>query len=112
MNISVGEYDITSNYHGGEPYSDAAFNNTPRSCRERQRDVVLRCILRSGRQGQTCDEVEMIHNMRHQTCSARFTELKAEGWIVPTGDKRRTRSRRFAGVYIHHTLSDPQLVLM
>ena len=55
--------------------------------------------------GYTCDELEVLLDMSHQTCSARCTELKQQDLIyVPldeTGEKikRVTRSGRKAQVY-------------
>ena len=39
----------------------------------------------------TCDEAEELLDIKHQTCSARFRDLKLEGQIVKSG-RRATRS--------------------
>lgn len=39
----------------------------------------------------TCDALELRLNMRHQTCSARITELRALGYVRRIG-RRETRS--------------------
>lgn len=57
---------------------------------------VLEAIRTRG--GATCDELEVALNMRHQTASARLTELGKLGRIVPNG-KRDTRSGRKAVVW-------------
>ena len=47
----------------------------------------------------TCDEAEVALNLRHQTASARITELRAAGKLRPEGT-RPTRSGRQADVLI------------
>jgi predicted transcriptional regulator len=49
--------------------------------------------------GATCDEVESAMDLRHQTASARITELRLLGEIEKTEIKRATRSGRAAYVY-------------
>ncbi len=51
------------------------------------------------RGGATCDEVEAAMDLRHQTASARITELRLLGEIEKTDAKRATRSGRGAVVY-------------
>jgi hypothetical protein len=46
-----------------------------------------------------CDELEVRLRMPHQTCSAVMNDLLRSGAIEPTGQRRRTRSGRFADVY-------------
>lgn len=50
-------------------------------------------------QGSTCDQAESDLGMSHQTCSARFNELRNAGHIVDSGRRRKTRSGRNAAVY-------------
>ena len=47
--------------------------------------------------GLTCDEVELVTGLSHQTASARCVELKRRGLLVPVG-KRPTRSARMAEI--------------
>ncbi len=61
---------------------------------------VLRIIAARGTIGATCDEVEQLLNMKHQTASARVRELTKKGWIAKSGFKRPTRSRRSAAVMV------------
>lgn len=49
--------------------------------------------------GATCDEVEVALNMRHQSCSARITELRKSDAIKSIG-KRPTRTGSNAAVYV------------
>ena len=68
---------------------------------------VLDCIAASPA-GHTCDEVECILGLAHQTCSARFRELATcqppliEKLLLEDGSyaRRKTRSGRGAYVYI------------
>lgn len=61
---------------------------------------VYEFIASRGPDGATCDETEEALEMRHQTCSARFRDLRLENRIVQAGKKRLTRSGRKAEVYI------------
>ena len=49
--------------------------------------------------GATCDEAELGLGISHQTCSARFNDLKKQGLIEASGKRRPTRSGRMANVY-------------
>lgn len=90
--------DITAGNHGGNEYSREAHNSILGS-KEAVRTMVLTHIRQQGTTGATADEVEKVLGMLPQSVSARFTELKALGQIKPTGDKRKTRSGRNAGVW-------------
>jgi hypothetical protein len=57
-------------------------------------------IARRELYGATCDEVEEILELRHQTASARIRELVLGGFIFDSGQRRLTRSERYARVYI------------
>lgn len=58
-------------------------------------------IASRGVNGATCDETEAALGLSHQNCSARFTKLsdKKNPRITLSGETRRTRSGRPAGVY-------------
>lgn len=47
----------------------------------------------------TCDELEQALRLSHQTCSARCCELRADGSIVDSGERRPTRSGSKATVW-------------
>jgi hypothetical protein len=64
------------------------------------RTKVLDSIRASGRAGRTCDEVEEMLAMSHQTASARVNELAKLALIVDSGRKRKTRSGRGATVWV------------
>lgn len=57
-----------------------------------QRTAILAFIRSRGVNGATCDEVEVALGMSHQTCSARFADLKDIGSITTLGVVRRTRT--------------------
>jgi hypothetical protein len=83
--------DITRNYHRGNPQSIAAAqNNQGNAARQRQR--ILAIAAQRGGQGITCDEAEHLLNLPHQSCSARFSELKRDGLLLPTLFTRQTRN--------------------
>jgi hypothetical protein len=66
----------------------------------RLRELVLSTVRASGEYGRTCDEIETQLGLRHQTISARVTELRNLGWIVDCGRRRLTRSNRNAAVWV------------
>ena len=92
--------DITANYHGGNPESVDAYASLRRRELEALRQWILRVAQRRGKRGLTCDEAEVLLGLRHQTCSARFTELVADGRLTRTSYTRATRSGRQARVHI------------
>jgi hypothetical protein len=89
--------DITRRYHKGHPRSEEAPEDT-RKHKARYEMRILR-LLHTYSRGLTCDEAEVLLGMSHQTCSARFSELKAKGWLEPTGEQRLTRSGSKADVF-------------
>lgn len=50
--------------------------------------------------GYTSDEIEIEQGWRHQTVSARLTELKHDGLIKDSGFRRNTRSGDTATVWV------------
>lgn len=90
--------DITANNHGGHPNSVAANQQT-----NKQRDAarIYAHVHHCGLKGATCDEVEVALDMLHQTASARFSDLKRDGHLIDTGQRRNTRRGRCqAAVFI------------
>ena len=63
------------------------------------RSRILAEIKKSGAHGLTCDEVEVLMDLKHQTASARVRELREKGKISTTS-KRPTRSGRQAQVWV------------
>jgi len=81
--------DICANRHGGNAESVDANKGTNKygDCK-----TVLSILTLDDL---TCEQVEDLTGMSHQTCSARFSELKRAGLIEPT-TRRKTRSGRWA----------------
>jgi hypothetical protein len=84
--ITPDLFDICARNHGGNDCSKQANRVTSKSIDRKLIVEYLKTVPSA-----TCDEVEMALEMNHQTCSARFSELKREGIIVPTV-KRATRT--------------------
>lgn len=59
---------------------------------------VYNALRVAGWDGMTCDEMERMLDLKHQTLSARVRELWQEGFLKKAGE-RRTRSGRWATVY-------------
>lgn len=92
--------DPTANYHRGNPQSVAAHDSI-----KHRKEIDLRRILelvkqRGPQRGATCDEIEELLRLSHQTASARCTEAKARGQLIDSGRRRRTRTGRAAAVLI------------
>lgn len=88
------EPDITYNDHGGNLFSDQA-NESIRESKATMRAKVLAVLRESG--PHTCDALETLLRMSHQTCSARCSELLAEGKIFRAG-RSITRTGRSASL--------------
>lgn len=96
MEAHLGElFDICSNRHVNNPNSVQA-NKIARKGKIGTREVILR-ELRMLRQ-LTCEEIEAVTGISHQSCSARLSELRREGKIKIVGE-RKTRSGSPASVY-------------
>lgn len=79
-----------------DPFSTAAAATIDKA---KLRAQVLAFIAGRGEWGATSDEAEAALGMSHQTVSARFVELKANGSLRSAG-RRPTRSGRSAGVWV------------
>lgn len=90
-----------------ENAADAELKSTSRIARESIAPVLSTIkqlvldTIRKSPNGLNCDECEAITGLKHQTCSARFRDLKDMGLIVKTGERRNTRSGRPADVWIN-----------
>jgi Fic family protein len=94
------ERDITANYHGGNPESVEAFESFSVERMESDRARIVRLTIVRGKHGLTCDEAERLLGLKHQTCSARFTDLVKDGRLTRTEERRPTRSGCPARVHI------------
>lgn len=90
--------DICSNYHKGNVESRGAHASVERMKEAMRLKIVGR--LKEVPSGRTCDEIESDLGLRHQTASARISELLASTRIVRTKIRRATRSGRGASVVI------------
>ena len=61
---------------------------------------ILRRVRESVGEGMTCDEVEDVMKLRHQTASARIRELVQDNKLVDSGYRRLTRSNHPATVWM------------
>lgn len=86
-------------YRKGHPESQAAAKRMRPNVSAVERRV-LAFIEGAGARGATCDEVEAAVQLRHQTCSARFTKMSKAGRIVQGGTRRVTRSGAYARVWV------------
>ena len=84
------EPDICRNKHGGNEFSDKAHENSDPAKRESMRERILCRIKAMGDNGANCWEIEHHYGFSHQSCSARITELKADGLVHGTGRSRPT----------------------
>lgn len=87
--------DITAARHGGNPHSTAAAASIDKAAIRKR----VLAVIASLDFGATSDEVEVITGLSHQTVSARMSELKRDGAVVPAG-RRPTRSGRSAAVWV------------
>jgi hypothetical protein len=78
---------------------EAALSVVVLAVQVRQRVYDYVCL--QGAYGATSDEVEAALGIVHQSASARIRELVLDGALVENGERRRTRSRRFARVVVH-----------
>lgn len=62
--------------------------------------LVFAAICESPATGRTCDELEVLGKLSHQTCSARIRRLAQLGRIQDSEMQRKTRSGRPATVWV------------
>ena len=67
---------------------------------------VFDAIHSRGKQGATCDEVEKLTGIKHQTCSARICDLVKSKHIIRTDRKRNTQTGRPAKVHVAKDFAD------
>jgi predicted transcriptional regulator len=90
--------DICSTYHKGNTESREAHASIERVKEAMRLKIIGR--LKEVPSGRTCDEIETDLGLRHQTASARISELLAVGRIIRTKIRRATRSGRSASVVV------------
>lgn len=91
------DFDVCANRHGGNPQSEEAQRRHGKRRMSQKKRVYL-YIHERGSDGATCEEIEQALGLRHQTCSARVSDLKRDGLIRETGKKRMTSTGSPAGI--------------
>lgn len=91
--------DVTRNFHRDNPQSAQANTKLGMEGKHHLRGLILQYIENQGERGATCEEIERSLTMKHQTASARLTELKAEGSVLVAG-RRQNASGSTASVYV------------
>ena len=76
--------DICARRHKGSPESTGA-NKRIAPLKEGLRRKVYVFISLFGPQGASCEDVERGLGLKHQTASARVSELRRDGWIASVG---------------------------
>src|SRR5207248_2457304 len=71
--------DITANYHRGNVHSEAAHRKA-RHGADKAKQAILAALACANEA--SCEQLETLTGLRHQTCSARISELKRDGEIV------------------------------
>jgi hypothetical protein len=89
--------DICRLKHGRNALSEAANKRVHRSKYE-LRELLYQWVLMQGNRGGTCEEASNALGVRYTTASARLSELKADRWLVPTGERRKTTGGSSAAV--------------
>ena len=91
--------DICKNNHGGADTSMSAWESAKQGA-SNMRQKIRRLIASAGYCGKTCEEVELELGIKHQTASARISELRRDGLIVYGEQRRATSSGSSARVYL------------
>lgn len=92
--------DICENRHGGNLESAEAYYSTPDEHRRRQRAVIQSFAKLNGSHGITTDEVAQYLSVPPNSVSGRLSELKRDGLLVETKNRRPTRMGKMARVLI------------
>lgn len=98
--VDPPEGDPTAPYHGGNPESEAAHDSLEARVKVQLRGRILALVDSKSVAGLTCDEIEKVLKMKHQTVSARLVEMLAAGVLIRTAKRRQTRSGRHASVVV------------
>lgn len=91
--------DITRNYHRGSYNSEQA-NAAIQPQKKSLCDQIESYIESCGKTGATCQEAERDLGIKHQTCSARFTELRKAQRIYWNGLKRALPGSQPASAFV------------
>lgn len=88
------DFDVCASRHGGNPESAEAHESVKPS-----KTQLHRLILATLGNGMTCEEIDRQLGLKHQTASARISELRAQDAVTIIG-RRATSSGRWASVYV------------
>lgn len=91
--------DICGRRHKGNQESTEA-NKKVQPTKEQTRREVLAFIIGRGKQGATADEIAAAFECTHNHVAPRISELKLKGQVVPSGERRKTRSGCSAAVLV------------
>ncbi len=105
------EPDPCEAYHGGNPESEEAHASLSVEHKSEVRGRLLVEVGKRKKRGMTCDDLERVTKLRHQTVSARIVELLAAGDLVRTARRRQTRSGRMASVLVGKDHWGPEMGL-
>lgn len=106
------ERDVTRRFHRGDHQSALAHQSIEPKKTAMQKQIHA-FITECGPKGATCAEVEKALGLKHQTASARCTELRKDGQIFCNGLKRAavggqpgrvyvtSKGQLLLGIYIH-----------
>lgn len=100
MNGATMEQDICFNKHGGNAESIEAFMTTPTACRTKQRLAIQALAKQCGLRGITTDEVAQHFSTMPNSISGRLSEMKRDGLLIETKQRRQTRMGKMARVLI------------
>jgi hypothetical protein len=100
--------DVTRNYHRGNQYSEAANAKLEKTRKKESDRMRIRALMiRVGpKRGVTCQEAEELLMMPHETCSARFSDMKEDDELEQVG-ARETRAGNKAGAWTLKRLLKP-----
>lgn len=98
-----GEHYPPSN---GVPTSDEAAASIA-SHTQRQRDIIYNYVIDMAMLGSTAQEAAIALDMPIQTVTPRLLEIRKDGLLVDSGEKRLTTSKRRATVWIDSKLNLP-----
>lgn len=83
--------DVCRQKHKGNRESEAA-NRMAEKTKITVGGMVFRWFVQQGAAGGTAEECEVALGMRRSSASARIAELKADGWLLDTRQRRNTSS--------------------
>lgn len=108
--MTMSEYvDTNRRFHGGNTNSQAAHKSIVQH-KSQLAQTIYACILDQGILGATCDEIEVLTGLKHQSVSSIMVLLKANDEIRP-GVDRPTRSGRNATAWVAKELLGKQASL-